>query len=70
MDEAGINRQQAAAAPAIQQRHEYGTQKVTDPGLRQNRPHLTLTDGSRLHPQGKEHGVAGEQFRAGDNHQR
>ena len=70
VDEAGIDRQQAAAAPAIQQRHENGTRKVTHPGLRQNRPHLPLADGPRLHAQGQEHGVAGEQFRAGDNHQR
>ena len=70
VDEAGIDRQQAAAAPAIQQRHENGTCKVTHPGLRQNRPHLPLADGPRLHAQCQEHGVAGEQFRAGDNHQR
>ncbi|MMZ70622.1 hypothetical protein D1872_337110 [compost metagenome] len=62
MHNAGIHWQQASAAPAVQQRHEDRTQQVADPGLRQNRPHLSLTDGAGFDAQRQEHGMAGEQF--------
>ena len=50
VNDAGIDRQQTAAAPAIQQRDEHGAHQVAQPGLRQNRPHLTVADGARFHP--------------------
>ena len=69
MHEAGINRQQATAAPAVEQGDKHGADQVAEPGLWQDRPHLALSDGARFHAQRQEHGVAGEQFRASDDDQ-
>ena len=70
VNDAGIYRQQATAAPAIKHGNEDGTDQVTQPGLRQDCPHLPVADAARFYPKGEEHGVSGEQFRTGDNHQR
>ncbi|MNN75431.1 hypothetical protein D3C81_1917350 [compost metagenome] len=62
MYDAGIDRQQATATPAVQQGDEHGTEQISQPGLRQNGPHLTVADSARFDAKRQEHGVPGKQL--------
>ncbi|VXA88410.1 hypothetical protein AERO8C_70091 [Aeromonas veronii] len=61
---------QQAAAVGVDERHHDGANQVAGPGLRQDAQQVGHGDFARLHPEGEEHGVAGEQLGAGDDHQR
>ncbi|MNE90525.1 hypothetical protein D3C80_1880480 [compost metagenome] len=70
MYQTGVHRQQTTAAVVIHQRHQHRSQQVTQPGLRQYRPHLAVANGTGFDAQRQEHGVAGKQLGTGDDHQR
>ena len=70
MDDAGIDRQQATATPAVKQSDKHGTDQVTQPGFWQDCPHLTVADGACFDAERQKHGVTGKQFRTGNNDQR